>query len=127
MASSHLVTATEGHQRKGTRTPLKNLWAPASQTKTKGSTLAAEREAWRHRIQQAVSSFEDTRQASLKDKRQKRKNHKPSSTTDSDKTFVCGRCGWTYLSRIGRTSHERACNRRGRAPSNISSSAKPSH
>ena len=126
MVSSHLVTTTEGHQRKGTRTPLKSLGACLID-ENNWSTLAADREAWHHRIQQCVSSFKDTRQASLKDKRQKRKNHKPSSTTDSDKTFVCGRCGWTYLSRIGRTSHERACNRRGRAPSNISSSAKPSH
>ena len=43
------------------------------------STLAADREAWRGIIHQAVSSFEDTSRATLKDKRLRRKNRKTSA------------------------------------------------
>ena len=76
------------------------------------STLAAHREAWRGIIHQAVSSFEDTRRATLKDKRLRRKNRKTSAAaaTNSNHTFICRCCGRTCLFRIGLFSHQRVCS-----------------
>ena len=76
------------------------------------STLAADREAWRGIIHQAVSSFEDTRRATLKDKRLRRKNRKTSAAaaTNANHTFICRHCGRTCLSRIGLFSHQRVCS-----------------
>ncbi len=82
-------------------------------------TLAADRVAWRSTIQQAVSSFEDTRRAILKDRRLRRKNRKATPTINPNQTFNCSRCGRTCLSHIGLISHHRACSRHGPAPSYI--------
>ncbi|XP_037780222.1 uncharacterized protein LOC119576642 [Penaeus monodon] len=76
------------------------------------STLAADRQAWRHTVHQAVSSFEDSRRSNLKEKRRMKKDRKASAAV-SDQTFDCSRCGRTCLSRIGLVSHQRACSRRG--------------
>ena len=80
------------------------------------STLAVDRDTWRHIIHQAASSFEDSRKNNLRDKRHKRKTCVASAVIP-DVTFVCSRCGRTCLSRIGLVSHERACSRRGNRPS----------
>jgi len=80
------------------------------------STLAADRDEWRRSVCQAVSSFECCRRASLEDKRRRRKN-RDALATIRDQTFVCSRCGRICLSRIGLTSHQRACSRRGPHPS----------
>ena len=80
------------------------------------STLAADRKIWRHTTHQAISSFEDSRRASLKNKRQRRKNRE-TLAPNPDQTFTCSRCGRTCLSRIGHVSHERACGRCGPPPS----------
>jgi len=69
------------------------------------STLAADREAWRHTIHQAVSSFESTRRTSIEDKRKRRKNRK-ALAPNTDQTFTCSRCGRACLSCIGLFSHE---------------------
>ena len=75
------------------------------------STLAADRQAWRHTVHQAVSSFEDSRRTHLKEKRRRRKERE--SQQPPEQTFDCSRCGRTCLSRIGLVSHQRACSRRG--------------
>ena len=79
------------------------------------STLAADRQAWRHTVHQAVSSFEDSRRANLKEKRRRRKERAASAALP-DHTFNCSHCGQTCLSRIGLVSHQRACSRRGQPP-----------
>jgi len=76
------------------------------------STLAADRQAWRHTVHQAVSSFEDSRRSNLKEKRRMKKDREASAAVP-DQTFDCSRCGRTCLSRIGLVSHQRACSRRG--------------
>lgn len=80
------------------------------------STLAADRQAWRYTVHQAVSSFEDSCRANLKEKRRRRKDQIASAAA-SDQTFDCSHCGRTCLSRIGLVSHQRACSRRGQPPS----------
>ncbi|XP_063588714.1 uncharacterized protein LOC134765849 [Penaeus indicus] len=42
------------------------------------STLAADRQAWRHTVHQAVASFEDSRRSNLKEKRRTRKDREAS-------------------------------------------------
>ncbi|XP_063595009.1 uncharacterized protein LOC134771986 [Penaeus indicus] len=76
------------------------------------STLAADRQAWRHTVHQAVASFEDSRRSNLKEKRRTRKDREASAAVP-DQTFDCSRCGRICLSRIGLVSHQRACSRRG--------------
>ncbi|XP_063615914.1 uncharacterized protein LOC134789139 [Penaeus indicus] len=76
------------------------------------STLAADRQAWRHTVHQAVASFEDSRRSNLKEKRRTRKDRETSAAVP-DQTFDCSRCGRICLSRIGLVSHQRACSRRG--------------
>lgn len=49
-------------------------------------TLAADRQAWRHTTDQAVSSFEDSRRANLKEKRSRRKDRDASAAVP-DQTF----------------------------------------
>ena len=80
------------------------------------STLAADRQDWRHTVHQAVSTFEDSRRDNLKEKRRRRKDREASAAVP-DQTFDCSRCGRTCLSRIGLVSHQRACSRRGQPPS----------
>ena len=75
------------------------------------SILAADRDAWRRTVHQAVSSFEDSRTENLREKRRRRKNREASAAVP-DVTFDCSHCGRTFLSRIGLVSHERACSRR---------------
>ena len=79
--------------------------------------LAADHEAWCGIIHQAVSSFEGTRRATLKDKCLRRKNRKTSAAaaTNSNHTFICRRCSRTCLFRIGLFSHQRVCSWRGSA------------
>ncbi|KAK3884504.1 hypothetical protein Pcinc_011221 [Petrolisthes cinctipes] len=79
------------------------------------STLAANRQVWRHMTHQAVYAFEDSRRASLKNKRQRRKNQETPAPS-LDQNFTCSRCGRTCLSRIGLVSHVHACSRRGPLP-----------
>ena len=80
------------------------------------TTLAADRDTWRQTIHQAVSSVEENRMDSLKEKRHRRKT-RVASVSIPDQTFTCNHCNRTCLSRIGFISHERACRRRGRPPS----------
>ena len=80
------------------------------------TTLAADRDTWRQTIHQAVSSVEENRMDSLKEKRHRRKTH-VASVSIPDQTFTCSHCNRTCLSCIGFISHERACRRRGRPPS----------
>ncbi|XP_063600256.1 uncharacterized protein LOC134776430 [Penaeus indicus] len=75
------------------------------------STLAADRQAWRHTVHQAVASFEDSRRSNLKEKRRTRKDREASAAVP-DQTFDCSRCGRICLSRIGLVSHQCACSRR---------------
>ncbi|XP_035673035.1 uncharacterized protein LOC118413616 [Branchiostoma floridae] len=77
--------------------------------------LAAEREAWRHTVNQSVSTFEKNRKAALVEKRSRRKTRKVTAPT-TDPALTCSRCGRVCLSRIGLISHQRACNRRGKQP-----------
>ena len=52
------------------------------------STAAADREAWRHTIHQAVSSFESTCKGNLEDERRKRKNREvPAFNQDRTLTY----------------------------------------
>ena len=80
------------------------------------STLASDRDAWRHTTNHAVSSFEAHRRTTLKAKRLQRKSRDTERHRDinPNQTFNCTRCNRTCLSRIGLISHERACGRRGR-------------
>ncbi|RVE61997.1 hypothetical protein OJAV_G00176660 [Oryzias javanicus] len=55
------------------------------------STLAADRNAWHSTIHTAVSSFEGSRIANLKDKRHRRKNRN-TTAPNPDQTFPCSRC-----------------------------------
>ena len=80
------------------------------------TTLAADRDTWRQTIHQAVSSVEENRMDSLKEKRHRRKT-RVASVSIPDQTFTCNHCNRTCFSRIGFISHERACRRRGRPPS----------
>ena len=80
------------------------------------TALAADRDTWRQTIHQAVSSVEENRMDSLKEKRHRRKT-RVASVSIPDQTFTCNHCNRTCLSRIGFISHERACRRRGRPPS----------
>ncbi|XP_078612812.1 uncharacterized protein LOC144882704 [Branchiostoma floridae x Branchiostoma japonicum] len=75
--------------------------------------LAAEREAWRHTVNQSVSTFEKNRKAALVEKRSRRKTRKVTAPT-TDPALTCSSCGRVCLSRIGLISHQRACNRRGK-------------
>ena len=80
------------------------------------TTLAADRDTWHQTIHQAVSSVEENRMDSLKEKRHRRKT-RVASVSIPGQTFNCNHCNRTCLSRIGFISHERACRRRGRPPS----------
>lgn len=77
------------------------------------TTLAADRQAWRHTVSKSVASFEAARLESLKEKRERRKNNPPP---DPDLSFPCT-CGRICRSRIGLVSHQRACARKRGHPS----------
>ncbi|KAJ7414891.1 hypothetical protein BTVI_39975 [Pitangus sulphuratus] len=73
------------------------------------STLASNREAWRHTIYNAAASFENTCRITLEEKRQRRKNHILSISTRE--SFHCAFC--TCLSCIGLFNHQHTCNKLG--------------
>ena len=75
------------------------------------STLAADRQAWRHTVHQVVSTFEESRRANPREKRRRRKI-RGSSAAIPDQAFNCSCCDRTCLSRIGLVSHQHACSRR---------------
>ena len=82
----------------------------------KWSTLAANRQAWRHTVHQVVSTFKDSHRAYPREKRRIRKIQ-GASAVRLDKTFKCSRCDRTWLSCIGLVNHQHACSRRGQPPS----------
>ena len=70
------------------------------------STLAADREAWRSTVHKAVSSFEHTHRAILKEKRLRTKTRRAPATssratTNPSQASNCSRCDRTCLPRIG--------------------------
>ncbi|KAJ7412763.1 hypothetical protein BTVI_45339 [Pitangus sulphuratus] len=67
------------------------------------STLASNREAWRH----TAASFENTYRITL-EKRQRRKN-----CGVPRESFCCAFCNRTCLSRIDLFNHQRTCSKRG--------------
>ena len=69
--------------------------------------LAADRIAWRQKINQGVTIFENSRTALLKEKRELRKT-RASATSVPDQTFPCTRCSRPCRSRIGLLGLERA-------------------
>ena len=72
------------------------------------TTLAADRDTWRQTIHQAVSSVDEYRMDSLKEKRHRRKT-RVASASIPDQTFTCNHRNRSCLSRIGFISQERAC------------------
>ncbi|XP_064495874.1 uncharacterized protein LOC135405089 [Pseudopipra pipra] len=76
------------------------------------STLASNRETWRHAIYNAAVSFENTRRITLEEKRQRRKN-RVLQNTPSKESFCCAFCNRICLSRIGLISHQHACSKCG--------------
>nr|XP_027211342.1 uncharacterized protein LOC113804657 [Penaeus vannamei] len=61
------------------------------------------REAWRHAIQQLVSSFENNYRAALEEKRSGRKKRVVTAPTP-DSSFPCSHCGRVCLAHIGLVS-----------------------
>ncbi|KAJ7409538.1 hypothetical protein WISP_113871 [Willisornis vidua] len=89
------------------------------------STLASNRDSWRHTIHDAAAaSFENARRVSLEEKRQCKMNR--SSPISPKETFRCAFCNQTCLSRIGLFSYQRIAASVGSALPK-SSFAKPSH
>ena len=80
------------------------------------TTIAAERDGWRHTVHTAVKNVETFRCEALKEKRQQRKTRAAATleNPNPDQTFKCRHYPRAYLSRIGLVSHKRACSRRGR-------------
>ena len=81
------------------------------------STLASNRETWRHTVTGAVSAFERNRRAVKEEKRRKRKNRNATQAQQPEQSFPCSSCGRACRSKAGLTSHQRACSRRGHPPS----------
>ncbi|KAJ7403508.1 hypothetical protein WISP_150519 [Willisornis vidua] len=75
------------------------------------STLASNRDSWRHTIHDAAASFENAHRISLKEKIQSRKNH--SSPIPPKEVFRCAFCDWTCLSCIDLFSHPHAYSKSG--------------
>ena len=78
----------------------------------KWTSIAADRDAWRHTIHEAAATLELSHRNHLREKRQRRKDRE-GITVDPVQTHLCDRCGRTCLSRIGLYSHQRSCNGRG--------------
>ena len=112
LSSGHLNI---GAPKKRNKDTLKKALGACDIDHHQWTTLDADRDTWRQTIHQAVSSVEENRMDSLKEKRHRRKT-RVASVSIPDQTFTCNHCKRTCLSRIGFISHERACRRRGRPP-----------
>ena len=75
------------------------------------SSLALDREEWRHTVRKGVETFEKARSARVEAKRQRRKERE-SMPTDSNVGYNCCHCNRLCGSRIGLISHERSCRRK---------------
>ncbi|KAJ7405485.1 hypothetical protein WISP_139280 [Willisornis vidua] len=75
------------------------------------STLASNRDSWRHTIHDAAASFENAQRVSLEEKRQHRKNR--SSPISPKETFHCVFCDQTCLSPISLFCHQHASSKGG--------------
>ena len=75
------------------------------------SSLALDREEWRHTVKEGVKSYEKARSARVEAKRQRRKERQ-SQPTDPNAGYNCCHCNRLCGSRIGLISHERACRRK---------------
>ena len=81
------------HNIRAPKSTWRSPWVLATLTTTmQWSTLAADHEAWRHTIHQAVSSFENTCMDSLVDTRRRRKNCEVPAS-NQDQTLTCSLCG----------------------------------
>ncbi|GFS25405.1 hypothetical protein ElyMa_007026100 [Elysia marginata] len=75
------------------------------------SDLATDRSAWRCRIQEATTKFEEERITAANNKRLKRNN-----PTQTPTPHPCRHCSRICRARIGLISHERACRQRHKQP-----------
>ena len=101
-----------GAPKKCYKDTLKSPSVHATSTILSGLHLQKTACAWRRTISKAASSFESSWRSAIEEKRQRRKNSAATSP-NPDETFTCCHCNWTCRSRIGLTSHERACRKRG--------------
>ena len=91
------------------------LQRPAEETACTGgnqpSVMAAGglgRDSWRSSVRKASCEFEAERQKAAKEKRRRQKE-RAASLPSSSQTFVCPKCARECASRIGLSSHQRAC------------------
>ena len=102
--NSPLATVIERHQKKCIKDSLKKTLGTCPIDHHQWSTLAADRQAWRHTVHQDVSTFEDSRRANLRQKRRRRKIQGALAAIP-DQIFNCSRCGRICQSRIDLVSH----------------------
>ena len=72
--------------------------------------LAADRPKWRAALTTHLKSSEKRMSAAAEEKRTRRKERQPSTSTDNP-SYRCVTCGKTCGSRIGLFSHARSCSR----------------
>ena len=100
-----LIIVIEEHQRNDSRTSRKKSLDTWHINYHLWSTLAENRNTWRLTTNHVVSSFENIRKATLKDKKRKGRNCNTMSLS-SNQTFSCGHCDIACLSCIGLISQE---------------------
>ena len=119
--SSCIFAPSSGHRDRGApkkwyKDTLKKSLSACNLDHKEWSTLAEDRNSWRHSIVTATSSFESTRRASIEEKRHWRKIS-AATTPNLENTFPCKHCNRACRSCIGLVMHERAY--RSGQPSNL--------